>query len=359
MILEFLDFFITINHNFAVLNYLTTRVSLTLISSLLIVLFFGKFFINQINSLQFGQIIRKDGIDAHHKKSGTPTMGGILIIFAFVLSVAIWSDLSNQYVWVVLFTAISFAILGFVDDYLKIKYKSSDGLSSKKKFLWQAILGSIIIFLLIKSGLDINYLVPFVKDYYLELGLIGFVAISLFLIIGFSNGVNLADGLDGLAIMPVVIIASGLALFAYISSNINFSAHLNMEYMAYSSEMLIILAALIGSGLGFLWFNAYPAEMFMGDVGSLSLGAILIVVAIILRQEIIFIFMGFIFVVETLSVIIQVGYFKYSGGKRVFLMAPIHHHFEKKGLSEPKIIIRGWLITIALVLIALATIKIR
>jgi phospho-N-acetylmuramoyl-pentapeptide-transferase len=217
---------------------------------------------------------------------------------------------------------------------------------------------------LIISDLNTNYQIPFFKNYWLELSIFGFAIISLILIVGFSNAVNLTDGLDGLAIMPTVIIASGLAIFAYISSNTIFTSHLNMEYMPQTTEMLIVLAALMGSGLGFLWFNTYPAEVFMGDTGSLSIGAILIVVAIILRIEIVFILMSFIFVIEALSVILQTGYFKYtkykySKGRRIFLMAPIHHHFEKKGLSEPKIIVRAWLITLAMVLIALATIKIR
>lgn len=364
MFLEILDFLIDINSGFAVFSYLTTRIAFTLITALFISLFFGKFFIKKIKSLQFGQVVRTDGVQSHLKKTGTPTMGGVLIVFSFVISSLIWGDISNQYLWIVLFVALGFGAIGFVDDYKKVKFQSSDGLSALQKLSAQIILSAITIIMLIYSDLSIEYQLPFIKDYWINLTIIGFVIISLVLIVGFSNAVNLTDGLDGLAIMPTVIIASGLMIFAYISSNTILTSHLNMEYMPRTTEMLIVLAALVGSGLGFLWFNTYPAQIFMGDVGSLSIGAILITIAIILRIEIIFIIMGLVFVVEVLSVMLQVGYFKWSKikygmGKRLFLMAPIHHHFEQKGLSEPKIIVRAWLITLALVLIALATIKIR
>jgi phospho-N-acetylmuramoyl-pentapeptide-transferase len=364
MFLEILSFLTDFNNGFGVFNYLTTRIAFTLITALFITLFFGGFFIRKIKSLQFGQVIRTDGVQSHLQKSGTPTMGGLLIVFSLVISSLIWGDLSNNHLWIVLFVAIGFAGIGLVDDYKKVKLKSSDGLSARQKLGLQILFSVITITMLIFSDLNTSYQLPFLKNYWLELSIVGFVIISLILIVGFSNAVNLTDGLDGLAIMPTVIIAGGLMIFAYISSNSVFTSHLNMEYMPQTTEMLIVLAALVGSGLGFLWFNTYPAQIFMGDTGSLSLGAILITIAIILRIEIIFILMGLIFVVEALSVMLQVGYFKYSKlktgiGKRLFLMAPIHHHFEQKGMSEPKIIVRAWLITLALVLIALATIKIR
>lgn len=359
MFLELLPFLLKINSGFGVIEYLTTRVALTLISSLIISLIFGKFFIKKLQQLQIKQVVREDGPEAHLCKTGTPTMGGILIIFSLITSCLLWADFTNNYFWIAIITAIIFSSIGFTDDYLKILHKNSDGLSKMQKLTLQFIASSLIIYLLIRSGIEVGTLVPFLKDFYLEIGVTGFVILSFMVIIGSSNAVNLTDGLDGLAIMPIVLIASGLAMFAYISSNYNFATHLNMEYLSQTSEMLIICAGLVGSGLGFLWFNAYPAEIFMGDIGSLSLGAILAVVAIVLRQELIFLIMSFIFVIEAISVILQVGYFKYSGGKRLFLMAPIHHHFEKKGISEPKIIVRFWLITLIMVLIAIATIKIR
>jgi phospho-N-acetylmuramoyl-pentapeptide-transferase len=364
MFLELLEFLTSIDNGFAVFNYLTTRIAFTLITALLIMLAFGGVFIRTIQSLQFGQVVRTDGVQSHLKKTGTPTMGGVLIIFSLVISSLIWGDLSNIYLWIVLFVAVSFATIGFIDDYKKVALQSSDGLSPKQKLGLQLLFSSITIWLLVDNNLVTFYQIPFIKEYWLDITSVGFILLSIFLLVGFSNAVNLTDGLDGLAIMPTVIIAGGLMIFAYISSNSVFTTHLNMEYMPHTTEMLIILAALIGSGLGFLWFNTYPAQIFMGDVGSLSLGAILITIAIILRIELVFIIMGFVFVIEALSVMLQVGYFKwskfkYGTGKRLLRMAPIHHHFEQKGVSEPKIIVRAWLITLALVLVALATIKIR
>ena len=359
MFLEILDFLAGINAGFNVLNYLTLRSAFALLTSLIITLIFGGIFIRKLQKLQLGQIIRSDGPATHLQKAGTPTMGGLLIIGSFIISVLTWGDFSNGYLWIILITAILFAGIGFIDDYLKIVKKNSKGLQAKQKIILQTLSSIFIIYLLLKLGLNTNLLIPFMKNFALEISISAFVIFTLFVLIGSSNAVNLTDGLDGLAIMPVVIIASGLAIFAYIGSNYNFSNYLNMEYMPLTSEIIIICAALIGSGLGFLWFNAYPAQVFMGDVGSLSLGAILAVIAIILRQELIFFIMSFVFVVEAISVILQTGYYKYTGGKRIFLMAPIHHHFEKKGMSEPKIIIRTWIITIIAVLIALATIKIR
>jgi len=284
-----------------------------------------------------------------------------MILFSFIGSILIWGDWHNSYLWIIIVTALIFGGIGFVDDYLKIKYKSSDGLSSKQKYLAQSI-GAIIIGLWLVNDthqpIPTDLLIPFFKDWTIPLGTLGLLVFSYFVIVGSSNAVNLTDGLDGLAIMPVVLISGALAIFAYISGNYNFSNYLNMPFMPDTAEIFVICAALIGAGLGFLWFNTYPAEIFMGDVGSLSLGAILAVIAIIVRQEILLFIMGGVFVAETLSVIIQVGWYKRTQ-KRIFLMAPLHHHFEKMGMSEPKIIVRFWMMTFILVLISLASIKIR
>ena len=358
MILELLDFLLTIDSGFAVLGYLTTRSAFALITALLLMLIMGPVFIRTIQNLQFGQIVRTDGPQTHLKKQGTPTMGGVLIVFSFVLSSLIWGDISNIYLWIVIFSAVSFAVLGFLDDYLKIIRKNSAGISARMKLFWQFIFATSVIILLINVGLEPTYLIPALKDYALDISIYGFVILSILLIMGFSNATNLTDGLDGLAIMPIVIISSGLAIYAYLSTNYVFANHLYIDYMPHATEMSILLVALVGSGLGFLWYNTYPAQLFMGDSGSLSLGAILITIAIILRQEIIIILMSMVFIIEMFSVMIQVSYYKLTK-KRFFLMAPIHHHFEEKGYSEPKIIIRAWIITLLLTLIALALIKIR
>jgi len=332
-----------------------------MMSALLISLFLGKFIIAKLKHYQIGQVIRGDGPETHHAKAGTPTMGGVLILFSFVVSMIIWGDWRNNYLWIVLFTAFSFGGIGFFDDYLKLKQQSSDGLSSKLKLVFQSIATLIIGISLLyyaETPIDTQLLIPFFKNAGIELGVAGFLILSYFVIVGSSNAVNLTDGLDGLAVMPVILISGALAIFAYIGGNYNFSNYLNMTFMPGTGELFVICAALIGAGFGFLWFNTYPAEIFMGDVGSLSLGAILAVVAIIVRQEILFFLMGGVFVAETLSVIVQVGYYKCTK-KRLFLMAPLHHHFEKMGLSEPKIIVRFWMITLILILISLASIKIR
>jgi phospho-N-acetylmuramoyl-pentapeptide-transferase len=328
-----------------------------MLTSLLITLLLGHFFISKLNQYQIKQIVRTDGPKTHLKKQGTPTMGGLIIIFSFILSILIWSNLNNQYLWIIITTTFIFGLIGFIDDYLKIKHQSSNGMSLKTKLLSQFI-GAVLISIWLANIIDTDLLIPFIKTWTLPLGLAGLIILSIIAIIGSSNAVNMTDGLDGLAIMPVVLILGGLAVFSYIVSNYNFSNYLNMPFMPGTEELFVICAALIGSGIGFLWFNAYPAEVFMGDVGSLSLGAIIAVIAIMIRQEILFIIMSGVLLAEILSVMIQVSYFKMTK-KRVFLMAPIHHHFEKKGLSEPKIIIRFWMITLILVLISLLSIKIR
>lgn len=361
MFLELVNFLASLDTGFNVLNYLTVRAVFSMLSALLITLFLGKKIITKLQHYQIGQVIRGDGPESHLAKAGTPTMGGVLILSTFTISMIIWGDWRNIYLWIVLFTAISFGAIGFYDDYLKLKHQSSNGLSSRQKFIAQSIAAIIIISLLAfntSAPIDTQLLIPFFKNAGFELGVIGFIVLGYFVIVGSSNAVNLTDGLDGLAVMPVILISGALAIFAYIGGNYNFSNYLNMPFMPGTGELFVICAALIGAGFGFLWFNTYPAEIFMGDVGSLALGAILAVIAIIVRQELLFFLMGGVFVAETLSVILQVGYYKRTQ-KRLFLMAPLHHHFEKMGLSEPKIIVRFWMITLILILISLASIKIR
>ncbi len=361
MFLELISFLTQLDPGFEVLRYLTLRAVLAMLAALFISLAMGNFLISQLRLHQIGQVVRTDGPEGHLSKSGTPTMGGIMILFSFIVSVLIWGDWHNTYLWIIIATALIFGAIGFIDDYLKIKKQSSDGLSSKQKYLAQS-LGAIIIgtWMVTNTSQPISteLLIPFFKDFTIPLGAVGLLVLSYFVIVGSSNAVNLTDGLDGLAIMPVILISGALAIFAYIAGNYNFANYLNMPFMPSTGEVFVICAALIGSGLGFLWFNTYPAEIFMGDVGSLSLGAILAVIAIITRQEILLFIMGGVFVAETLSVIIQVAWYKRTK-KRIFLMAPLHHHFEKMGMSEPKIIVRFWMMTFILVLISLASIKIR
>ncbi|HIF35182.1 MAG TPA: phospho-N-acetylmuramoyl-pentapeptide-transferase [Candidatus Thioglobus sp.] len=361
MFLELISFLSSLDTGFNVLSYLTVRAVFAMMTSLLITLLLGKWIISKLQQYQIGQVIRSDGPKSHQDKEGTPTMGGVLILFAFFTSVIIWGDWRNPFLWIVIVTALLFSSIGFIDDYLKIKKQNSDGLSRRQKILAQSISTILICIWLLSLNsktIGAEILIPFFKDLVIPLNAFGFLIVGWFAIVGGSNSVNLTDGLDGLAIMPVILISGALAVFAYIGGNYNFSAYLNMPFMPGTGEVFVICAALIGSGFGFLWFNTYPAEIFMGDIGSLSLGAILAVIAIIVHQEILLILMGGIFVAETLSVILQIGYFKRTQ-KRLFLMAPIHHHFEEMGLKEPKIIVRFWIVTLILVLISLASIKIR
>lgn len=361
MFLEFINFLTQFDPGFNVLQYLTMRAVLAILMALFISLALGRFFINRLQRYQIGQVVRNDGPESHLVKAGTPTMGGILILFSFISSVLVWGNLHNAYLWIVIVTALVFGGIGFADDYLKIKKKSSNGLNAKQKYLAQSLAAIGIGIWLVsnpQNPISTDLFIPFFKDLSIPLGMVGLAVFSYFVIVGSSNAVNLTDGLDGLAIMPVVLILGALAIFAYISGNYNFAQYLHMPFMPIAGEMFVVCAALIGAGLGFLWFNTYPADVFMGDVGSLALGAILAVIAIIVRQEILLFIMGGIFVVETLSVIIQVAWYKRTK-TRIFLMAPLHHHFEKKGMSEPKIIVRFWMITLILVLVALASIKIR
>ena len=361
MFLEILSFLSSLDTGFNVLSYLTVRAVFAMMTALLITLVLGKWIIAKLQHYQIGQVIRNDGPETHLEKAGTPTMGGVLILFAFFTSVLIWGDWDNPFLWIVIVTALLFSSIGFIDDYLKIKKQNSDGLSRRQKILAQSISAILICVWLLSLNsktIGAELLIPFFKDIIIPLHALAFLIIGWFALVGSSNSVNLTDGLDGLAIMPVILISGALAVFAYIGGNYNFSGYLNMPFMPGTGEIFVLCAALVGAGFGFLWFNTYPAEIFMGDTGSLSLGAILGVIAIIVHQEILLILMGGIFVAETLSVIIQIGYFKRTQ-KRIFLMAPLHHHYEKKGLKEPKIIVRFWIITLILVLISLASIKIR
>ena len=361
MFLEILSFLSSLDTGFNVLSYLTVRAVFAMMTALLITLVLGKWIISKLQHYQIGQVIREDGPETHLEKQGTPTMGGVLILFAFFISILIWGDWNNPFLWIVIATALLFSSIGFIDDYLKIKKQNSDGLSRRQKIAAQSISAILICVWLLSLNsktIGAELLVPFFKDLIIPLNALAFLIIGWFALVGSSNSVNLTDGLDGSAIMPVILISGALAVFAYIGGNYNFSGYLNMPFMPGTGEIFVICAALVGAGFGFLWFNTYPAEIFMGDTGSLSLGAILGVIAIIVHQEILLILMGGIFVAETLSVIIQIGYFKRTQ-KRFFLMAPIHHHYEKKGLKEPKIIVRFWIITLILVLISLASIKIR
>jgi phospho-N-acetylmuramoyl-pentapeptide-transferase len=307
-----------------------------------------------------GQAIRSDGPKSHLEKAGTPTMGGSLILIAIFVSSLLWSDLSNRYVWVVMAVTFCFGLIGWVDDYRKVVEKNPRGLPGRWKYFWQSVVGlaaAVFLYATVQSPADLELIVPFFKDVAIYLGPL-FIVLTYFVIVGTSNAVNLTDGLDGLAILPTVLIAGALGVFAYLTGHFQFASYLHIPYIAGAGELLIFTAAICGAGLGFLWFNTYPAMVFMGDVGSLALGAALGVIAVIVRQEIVLMIMGGVFVMETLSVILQVGSYKLTG-KRIFRMAPLHHHYELKGWPEPRVIVRFWIITVMLVLIGLATLKLR
>ncbi len=344
----------------ALFGYITFRTIMAALTAMLVSLLIGPLFIRNMAERQYGQPIRALGPESHQVKAGTPTMGGALILIAIVIATVLWTDLTNRYVWVVLFVTIAFGAVGFLDDFKKLKDKSSDGLSAKWKYTLQslaALMAAVFLFITADVPANTQLFVPFFKDVAIPLGF-GFVVLAYFVIVGASNAVNLTDGLDGLAIMPAVFVATGLGIFAYATSNTVFSNYLDMAFVPGVGELAIFCAALAGAGLGFLWWNTYPASVFMGDIGALSVGASLGLVAVAVRQEIIFFVMAGIFVIETLSVILQVASFKLTG-KRLFRMAPIHHHFELKGWPEPKVIVRFWIIAVMLVLASLATMKIR
>jgi phospho-N-acetylmuramoyl-pentapeptide-transferase len=360
MLIWLADWLQQFDTSFQVFSYLTLRAILSTLTALLIAVIIGPKMIRWLQGMQIGQTIRDDGPESHLAKSGTPTMGGLLILAAIVLSVLLWADLTNRYVWVTLFVLVSFGVIGFVDDYRKVIRKDSKGLIARWKYFWQSVIAITVALYLYSSQqnpAETALLVPFFKDIMPQMGIL-FMVVTYFVIVGTSNAVNLTDGLDGLAIVPVILVAGAFAIFAYVTGNINFSAYLHIPYLPLTSELVIVCTAIVGAGLGFLWFNTYPAQVFMGDVGSLALGGTLGVLAVLVRQEIVLFIMGGIFVVETLSVILQVGSFKLRG-KRIFRMAPIHHHYELKGWPEPRVIVRFWIISLILVLVGLATLKLR
>ena len=343
-----------------VFRYLTFRAICGTLTAIGISFVFGPMMIRKLSDHQIGQTIRADGPPTHFDKVGTPTMGGAMILVAIVVATLLWADLSNRYIWVVLFTTIAFGLIGWIDDYRKLIDQDPRGMGAGNKFLLQSIAGLIVAFFLFytaPSPAETELLVPLFKDVVIPLGW-GFIVLTYLVVVGTSNAVNLTDGLDGLAIMPTVMVAGALGVFAYTAGNANFSEYLGIPYIVGAGEVLIFCSALVGAGLGFLWFNAYPAQVFMGDIGALSLGAAIGIVAVIVRQEIVLVIMGGVFVMETVSVILQVASFKLTG-RRVFRMTPIHHHFELKGWPEPRIIVRFWIISLILVLIGLATLKVR
>jgi phospho-N-acetylmuramoyl-pentapeptide-transferase len=360
MLIWLADWLQQFDTSFRVFSYLTLRAILSTLTALLIAVIIGPKMIRWLQRMQIGQTIRDDGPESHLAKSGTPTMGGLLILAAIVSSVLLWSDLTNRYVWVTLFVLVSFGAIGFVDDYRKVIRKDAKGLIARWKYFWQSVIAIAVAFYLYSSQqnpAETALLVPFFKEVMPQMGML-FMVVTYFVIVGTSNAVNLTDGLDGLAIVPVILVAGAFAIFAYVTGNINFSAYLHIPYLPLTSELVIVCTAIVGAGLGFLWFNTYPAQVFMGDVGSLALGGTLGILAVLVRQEIVLFIMGGIFVAETLSVILQVGSFKLRG-KRIFRMAPIHHHYELKGWPEPRVIVRFWIISLMLVLVGLATLKLR
>jgi len=345
---------------FRVFHYLTFRAILGVLTALAISLIVGPGMILRLSRYKIGQSIRQDGPQSHFSKAGTPTMGGALILVSIAISTLLWADLGNRYVWVTLLLTLAFGGIGFIDDYKKLVLRNSKGLAAKHKYLWQSIFGfSAAIYLYQAASIpaETTFIVPFFKNISFELGWF-YVILTYLVIVGTSNAVNLTDGLDGLAIMPTVLVGGALGIFAYASGNIHFAEYLGIPFLPKSGELVVFCGALVGAGLGFLWFNTYPAQVFMGDVGALALGAGLGILAVLVRQEIVLMIMGGVFVMETLSVIIQVLSFKMTG-RRVFRMAPIHHHFELKGWPEPRVIVRFWIISVVLVLSGLATLKLR
>ena len=374
---------------FRVFQYLTFRAVMAALTALLMGLVAGPFVIRRLTALKIGQPIREYAMQTHLSKSGTPTMGGVLILFCIAVSTLLWADLSNRFVWIVLLVTLGFGAIGWVDDWRKVVHKDPEGMRSREKYLWQSLIGLVAALYLVfsisessnmrviglfiswvQSGFDVNLppkaglLVPFVKEVSYPLGVFGFVILTYLVIVGSSNAVNLTDGLDGLAIMPVVMVGSALGVFAYVTGSSVYSKYLFFPSIPGSGELMIFCAAMAGSGLAFLWFNTHPAQVFMGDVGALALGAALGTIAVIVRQEIVLAIMGGIFVVEALSVMLQVTYFKYTKkrygtGRRILKMAPLHHHFEKSGWKETQVVVRFWIITMLLCLVGLSTLKLR
>ncbi|HEX4798048.1 MAG TPA: phospho-N-acetylmuramoyl-pentapeptide-transferase [Burkholderiales bacterium] len=369
---------------FNVFQYITLRAVLATLTALSIALFAGPLVIRKLTAYKIGQAVRDDGPQTHLTKAGTPTMGGALVLISILITTLLWADLSNRFVWVVLAVTFGFGAIGWIDDYRKVVHRDPKGLASRWKFFWTALIALIAAIYLafavpapssakllelfmqwVNSGFLIDLppkadlIVPFFKNVAYPLGVFGFITLSFFVILGTSHAVNMTDGLDGLAIMPAVMVGSALGVFAYVVGNAVYAKYLLFPYIPGAGELTVFCAALAGAGLGFLWFNAYPADVFMGDVGALSLGAALGTVAVIVRQEIVLFIMGGVFVAETVSVMLQVFYFKWSGGKRIFRMAPLHHHYELSGWKESQVVVRFWIITMMLVLFGLSTLKLR
>ncbi|MGI9343868.1 MAG: phospho-N-acetylmuramoyl-pentapeptide-transferase [Gammaproteobacteria bacterium] len=345
---------------FNVFTYITMRAIMGALTALLISLLMGPLMIRRLSVRQIGQTVRTDGPESHLPKAGTPTMGGALILVAILSSTLLWADLTSEYVWIVIAVTLAFGLIGFVDDYKKLVLKDPAGLSAGGKIFWQslsAIAVAVVLYWLADQPYETSLLIPYLKGVAIPLGVL-YIVMTYLVIVGTSNAVNLTDGLDGLAIMPAVLVGGALGIFGYVTGNTIFADYLAIPYIAGAGEMLVFCSALAGAGLGFLWFNTYPAQVFMGDIGALSLGAALGTVAVIVRQELVLAIMGGLFVVETLSVIIQVASFKLTG-RRIFRMAPLHHHYELKGWAEPKVIVRFWIITVILVLVGLSSLKLR
>jgi phospho-N-acetylmuramoyl-pentapeptide-transferase len=361
MLLYLTEYLAKYYSGFHVFQYLTLRGIMAAMTALVMALAVGPRMIEGLRRYQIGQRVRTDGPQSHLQKSGTPTMGGVLILVAMVIATLLWADLSSRFIWILIASTLAFGVIGFYDDYLKLVVGNSKGLAARYKYLAQSLVALVAAYALHslhQTAAETTLYVPFFKTVAVPMSTVGFVTYAYFVIVGSSNGVNLTDGLDGLAIMPAVMVATALGVFAYATGNIKFATYLQIPYINGVGEVLIFCTTLTGAGLGFLWFNAYPAEVFMGDVGALAIGAALGTVAVIVRQEIVLFVMGGVFVMETLSVVLQVGSYKLRG-KRIFRMAPLHHHFELKGWAEPKVIVRFWIISFVLVLAGLATLKIR
>jgi phospho-N-acetylmuramoyl-pentapeptide-transferase len=354
------EYLMRFDTGFNVFQYITMRAILGALTSLFISLIIGPSLIASLNKYQIGQCIRDDGPRTHIDKAGTPTMGGLLILISITVGTLCWADLRNRFIWVVFLVTIAFGAIGWVDDYRKVVKRNPLGLAPRWKYLWQSVAGiaaAVYLFASADAAAETQLILPFIKSFSFELGWF-FIILTYFVIVGSSNGVNLTDGLDGLAILPTVMVAGALAIFAYVTGRIDYAQYLGIPYVSGVGEVSVFCATIVGSGLGFLWFNAYPAQVFMGDIGALALGAALGAVAVVVRQELVLFIMGGVFVMETVSVILQVASFKLTG-RRIFHMAPLHHHFELKGWPEPRVIVRFWIITFILVLIGLSSLKIR
>lgn len=360
MLLILAEYLQTLDPGFFIFQFLTFRAILGALTALLFALLIGPYFIRRLTVHKIGQTVRDDGPQSHFSKQGTPTMGGALILVSMIFSTLLWGDLGNHYVWSVVIVTLAFGAVGWIDDYRKLRFGNSKGLSARAKFLMQSVIGALVVVYLYNAASlpeETALIVPFFKDVSWQLGL-WFIPFTFLVLVGTSNAVNLTDGLDGLAILPAVMVAGALGIFAYVTGHVVFSSYLAIPYVPGVGELVVFCGSLVGAGLGFLWFNTYPAQVFMGDVGALALGAALALVAILVRQELVLLIMGGVFVMETVSVILQVASFKLTG-RRLFKMAPIHHHFELKGWPEPRVIVRFWIITFILVLCGLATLKIR